>query len=274
MTPTFARDSHVKWAVMPLRPIYRTSPSFGLAAAVWAFLGIVCALPSSAQAPRSAAAEVDLSGTYRIQFQNAPGSRNLPAGQAGGSARTRAYKVDGHEPPLLPWAKQLYDERIAAAEKGQPFRHLMTRCLPQGMPLASLFAFYPVQVLQSAGQVAILYEEQNHFRIIRMNQQHPEDLEPSFFGDAVGHWEKDTLVVDTLGIRDDTTVDFLGLPHSAELHVIERMRKLDENTLESHITLEDPKAYKEKWDAVAIWKRLPASDGIREYICENTRYFE
>ena len=250
-------------------------------ALVCATLAIFCALPVTAQtsAAQTSAAKapsnsVDLSGTYKIQFQNAPGSRNLPAGQGGATARTRAYKVDGHAPPLLPWAQQLYEERIAATEKGEPFRHLMTKCLPQGMPLASMFAFYPVQLLQTAEQVTILFEEQNHFRIIRMNQQHPEDPDPSFFGDAVGKWENGTLVIDTIAIRDDTTLDFLGLPHSPELHVIERMRKVDENTLESHITLEDPKAFKEKWDAVAIWKRQPASDGIREYICENTRYFE
>lgn len=229
---------------------------------------LVSGLPLLSQTP------ADLSGTYRIQFQNAPGSKNIPAGQAGGSPRKRAYKVDGHEPPLQDWAKKLYEERLTEGENGHPFRHLMTRCLPQGMPLASLFAFYPVQLLQSKDQVAILYEEQNHFRIIRMNQPHLADPEPTFFGDAVGKWEKDTLVIDTIGIRDDTTIDFLGLPHSSELHVVERMRKVDENTLESRITLEDPKAFTEKWEAVAIWKRQPANDGIREYICENTRYFE
>ncbi|MEQ1884025.1 MAG: hypothetical protein ABL967_03125 [Bryobacteraceae bacterium] len=222
----------------------------------------------------AAAQSVDLSGTYRIQFQNAPGSRNIPAGQGGGTPRSRAYKVDGQPPPLQDWAKKLYEERIVEGENGRPFRHLMTRCLPQGMPMASLFAFYPVQLLQSKDQVTILYEEQNHFRIVRMNAQHPADIDPSFFGDSIGKWDKNTLVIDTVGIRDDTTIDYLGLPHTDQLHVVERMRKLDANTLESRITLDDPKAFTKSWEAVAIWKRLPADDGIKEYICENTRYFE
>jgi len=248
------------------------------------YLGAPCtiffllgALVSSGQTPigrKQAPAATDLSGVYRILPQSAPGSRNLPAGAAGGTPRERAYKVDGHPPPLLDWAAKLYEERVAAAEKGQPFRHMLTRCLPQGLPMAAVFAFYPVQILQSTGQVTMLYEEQNHFRIIRLNQEHAKDPDPSFFGDAVAKWEGNTLVIDTIGIRDDTTLDFLGLPHSTELHVIERMRKIAADTLESRVTLEDPKAYREKWDAVAMWKRLPPTDGIREYICENTRFFE
>jgi len=158
------RDSRVKWAVMQLRRADRT-PSFGPAA--WALLAIVCALPSHAQAPRSGApvppdmsasklgdTGVDLSGLTESNFRMLRGREIF--------RRDKPAAVREPEPtkwmpraPFASVAKQLYDERIAAAEKGQPFRHLMTRCLPQGMPLASLFAFYPVQILQSAGQVAI-----------------------------------------------------------------------------------------------------------------------
>lgn len=222
----------------------------------------------------SAAAHPDLSGEYRIQPAGSPGSRNLPRAPRNGTPRERAYTVDGQPAPLLPWARKLYDERIEAAENGTTFRHTLTKCLPPGMPMGTLFAFYPIQILQTPEQITMLFEEGSHFRIIRMNQPHTKDPDPSFWGESVGRWDGDTLVLDTIGVRDDTTLDFLGFPHTEKLHEVERMRRLDANTLEGRATLEDPGAYSRSWEAVAIWKRLAPADHIREMVCENTRFFE
>jgi hypothetical protein len=147
------------------------------------------------------------------------------------------------------------------------------------MPLGALFVFYPIQILQTPEQLTMLFEEGNHFRIIRMDRPHAKDPDPSFWGDSVGRWEGapaagQSLVIDTIGVRDDTTVDLLGFPHTEMLHVVERMRRLDANTLEGRVTLEDPGAYARSWDAVAIWKKLAPADHVREMVCENTRFFE
>jgi hypothetical protein len=237
-------------------------------------LAITLMLAGEAAAQTKSTPRPDFSGEYRIQPAGSPGSKNLPRAPRNGTPRERAYTVDGQLAPLLPWARKLYDERIEAAENGQTFRHTLTKCLPPGMPMGTLFAFYPIQILQTPEQLTMLFEEGNHFRIIRMNQPHAKDPDPNFWGDAAGKWEGETLIIDTIGVRDDTTLDFLGFPHSEKLHVVERMRRLDANTLEGRVTLEDADAYARSWEAVAIWKKLDPKDHIREMVCENTRFFE
>ena len=247
-------------------------------AAVGLALGMLLSiLPMSngtAAGQTKSAPRPDFSGEYRIQTAGSPGTKNLPRAPRSGTPRERAYTVDGQPAPLLPWARKLYDERIEAAENGTTFRHTLTKCLPPGMPMGTLFAFYPIQILQTPEQVTMLFEEGNHFRVIRLNQPHAKDPDPNFWGDGVGKWEGETLVIDTIGVRDDTTLDFLGFPHSEKLHEVERMRRLDANTLEGRVTLEDPDAYARSWEAVAIWKKLDPKDHIREMVCENTRFFE
>jgi hypothetical protein len=193
---------------------------------------------------------------------------------SGGGTPERArvqHTIDGKLPPLLPWATELLEKRILLSQQGVPFANTLTRCLPGGVPLMMFGAPYPIQILETPGQVTMLFEEQNHFRLIYLIGGHPDDPDPSFMGHSVGHWEGNALVVDTVGLTDRTTIDQIGIPHSDELHVVERYRRTDQNTLEIVVTLDDPRTFTKPWDAKVIYKSAPSGTRVNEYICENNR---
>lgn len=189
------------------------------------------------------------------------------------SARQRvAVTIEGKPAPLLPAAAALLEKRIADADRGYPFANTLTSCLPGGMPLMMIAgAPYPIQILENPGQVTMLFEEQNHFRAIYLNAKHPDDPDPSYMGHSIGHWEKDVLVVDTIGLNDRTTIDQVGMPHSEELHLTERYRRVDRDTLEVLVTITDAKTFSSSWQTRALYKSAPPGSEVAEYICENNR---
>jgi hypothetical protein len=189
------------------------------------------------------------------------------------SARSRvAVTADGKPAPLLPAAAALLEKRLADADRGYPFPNTLASCLPGGMPLMVIAgAPYPIQILETLGQVTLLFEEQNHFRVIYLGGKHPEDPDPGFMGHSIGRWEGDTLVVDTVGLSDRTTIDQVGMPHSDDLHLLERYRRADRDTLEVLVTLTDPKTFSSPWQTRSVYKSVPPGTGVAEYICENNR---
>ena len=94
-------------------------------------------------------------------------------------------------------------------------------------------------------------------------------FDPGYMGDSVGHWEGDTLVVDTIGFNDKTTLDMGGMPHSDAMHVIERIRRIDDNTLEDLITVDDPKTFTKPWTQRMRYKT--SNDVIQEDFCDNNK---
>jgi hypothetical protein len=193
-----------------------------------------------------------------------------------GSARTppreRVVKtLDGKWPPLLPAAADLLEKRISLSEKGEPFANTLMQCLPGGVPEMTFGSPYPVQILETPGQVTMLYEMYNHFRVIYLNANHPDDPDPTFMGNSVGHWQADTLIVDTVGLTDRTTIDEVGMPHSEALHIIERYRRIDSDTLEIVVTIDDPKTFTRPWDTKVTYKTARPGMKFIEFICENNR---
>jgi hypothetical protein len=89
-------------------------------------------------------------------------------------------------------------------------------------------------------------------------------------GDSVGWWEENTLVVDTAGLNDKTWLDQVGHPHSDALHVVERIRRIDRETLQDDLTIDDPKAYKKPWTGQQVFKFRPAWH-LLEYVCTTDR---
>jgi hypothetical protein len=181
--------------------------------------------------------------------------------------------MDGKEIELQPWAREIANKRLQDAKDGHPFAHTKARCLPAGLPKSmdppnSL----PMQILINPGQITILFEEFNDFRIIHMGGKHPapKELDPTFFGHSIGHWEGKTLVVDSVGFNTETTIDSFGMPHSEDMHVIERIRRTGPDTLEDLITIEDPKAYKRTWKMQSLFRTQPGL-GLMEYYCLNER---
>ena len=94
----------------------------------------------------------------------------------------------------------------------------------------------------------------------------------SWTGHSIGHWEGDTLVVDTVSMRDDTPYDRSGAPHSSKVHLIERMRLVDGNTFENAMTIEDPVAFSKPWQVVRHYRRLPPDTVVNDVACTESQH--
>ncbi|HJT86840.1 MAG TPA: hypothetical protein VJ732_03265 [Bryobacteraceae bacterium] len=171
------------------------------------------------------------------------------------------YKVDV---PFQPWAKQVFEQRMANLQIDDP----EARCLPPGVPRMMATPF-PFQIYQLPDRIIFLFEGGAHvWRIVYMDgRAHPKDPNPTFLGDSVGHWEGDTLVVDAVGFNDETWLDQDGHPHTGALHVIERYTRTDETTLHYQATIDDPKAYTQPWTIGYTIPWSPKSE-LLEYICQ------
>ncbi len=108
-------------------------------------------------------------------------------------------------------------------------------------------------------------------RIYTDGRQHPKDLDATFMGHSTGKYEGDTLVVDTIGFNEKTWLDHVGLPHSDALHVVERIRRVDHNTLQDDFTIDDPKTFTKTWTAQQLYDLKPDWE-IGEFVCDNNKY--
>ena len=150
-------------------------------------------------------------------------------------------------------------------------------CKPYGVPRGSLRGGggYAMQIVQNADVVAFLYEDRPgpYFRIVYLNGQHPKDLDPSYYGHSIGHWEGDTLVVDVVGLNDDTWLGSgtvgpkLAMMHSDQLHVVERWTRAG-NVLNYEATVEDPVMFTKPWVMTPRQTQIAAAgDYIRPTMC-------
>jgi hypothetical protein len=175
-----------------------------------------------------------------------------------------------NDPPLQPWAAERYRTAKpgygphASANPQDP----VLNCLPPGVPRILLMPF-PMQIAQVPGEVLMIFEYDHFVRAIYTDgRPHPKDLDPTWMGDSIGKWEGETLVVDTIGFNDKTWLDMVGHPHSDALHLSERIRRADHNTLQDDVTIIDPKAYTEPWTGQQIFVLRPRWR-LGEYICED-----
>ena len=180
------------------------------------------------------------------------------------------------EPPLKPeplakWkAEQTRNAELT--RKGLPPVTSGMACLPEGMP-GMMQSTFPMEVLETPGQVTIIQEAYNQVRRIYLDEKPlaPEDAEPRFAGHSVGTWEGDTLVVRTVGVKD--SVRFRNVPHSANMRITERIRLVNQDYMENQVTIEDPEYLTKPWTWTFMYKRWPGYK-IQEYVCEDNRYFE
>lgn len=204
--------------------------------------------PASAQA-QSASSVPDLSGVWYV-------------------SEFRRTILPNDDPPFQPWAEALFKKRQLEAVGADPDKgpDPAPRCLPPGIPRA-MFQPFPWEIVQARDRVIQIFEYQSLVRqIFTDGRGHPKDLEPTYMGSAIGHYEGDTLVVDTVGFNDKTWLDPKGLPHSDALHVVERIRRPDHNTLVDDYTIDDPKAYTKTWTAQRSFTLHPDWQ-IQEYVC-------
>jgi hypothetical protein len=163
---------------------------------------------------------------------------------------------DANDPILQPWAAEVVRQHNDLVHKGRRSFVAQARCWPGGGPAQLLFPAEPIFFIQRAQEVHIIWQRDHHVRRVMMNVPHSANPKPSWFGESVGHYEGDTLVVDTIGLNDKAPVDHFDTPHSAELHVVERWRLVDGGeTLELKIYIEDPGAFTTPWTAFARYSR-------------------
>jgi len=176
--------------------------------------------------------------------------------------------LPNEDPPFQPWAEALFKQRKYDNAHHDPDVSVdpTERCIPPGIP-RTMFHPLPWEIVQASDRIVIIYEYQSLVRQIFMDGRgHPSDLEPTYMGHAIGKFEGDTLVIDTVGFNDKTWLDLMGLPHTEALHVIERMRRVDHDTLVDDYTIDDPKAYTKSWTAQRTFKLKPDWQ-IQEYVC-------
>jgi hypothetical protein len=179
------------------------------------------------------------------------------------------------EPPLKP--KYLADWRARmkasheADERGQPLYGGYAQCLPDGMP-AMMMAMFPMDVLQTRGQITIIEEAYRQVRYIYLNQRQVpiDDAEPGFWGHSVGHWEGDTLLVNTVGVKEE--VRYHDVPHSDQMQIDERIRLLTADRFEDQITVIDPVYLTKPWTFTWEYQRRPGYKML-EYVCEDNREY-
>ena len=170
---------------------------------------------------------------------------------------------------LQPWAKALMPTRT---EDKDPYNY----CMPGGpLRITGGFAWRFVQhPTVNATHIFWLQEANAHsYRQIFMNAKHPADPDPSWYGHSIGRWEKETLVIDTIGLHDKFWLDGSGIPHTEKLHLVERWTRTDFNTLRRDVTIEDQGAFTRPFTVTYTAKLAEPGSEILEYICiENNQY--
>jgi len=210
----------------------------------------------------------DLSGIWQV-----PGDARAPGGLFGiGESLNSKYFRD-----VL--ADFPADQRPLTAEgadrlrrNGQPgvFNPVLN-CLPDGVPHGDLLP-EPFKILHSRGVILMLYEVETTFRqIFTDGRALPKDPSPSWQGYSVGHWQGDTLVIDTIGFNDQSWLDARGTPRSTEMRTEERIRRRDYGHLELAITLTDPRTFTKPITFSVVAELMPDTDLLEHYCLENER---
>jgi hypothetical protein len=169
----------------------------------------------------------------------------------------------GESISLTPAAEKLMKSRLSKEDPE-------ANCLPTGVPR---HAPYPWRILTTPANnpthMYFVFEGNIHsYRQIFMDgRKHPEDPDPTWYGHSVGHWEGDTLVIDTVGFNDKFWFDFVGHPHTEQLHTVERYTRTDEGTLVEEVTIEDPGAYTKPFTIRASHRLMPGEE-LMEYFCQ------
>jgi hypothetical protein len=177
---------------------------------------------------------------------------------------------------LKPQYAKPYEERRAAENaannRGEPLATAAVACVPYGVPSMMAVAVYPIEILQLPKQITIIAEAFSEVRRVYMNQPQPkiDEVPPGYYGHSVGRWEGDTLVIDTVGIKE--SVQYQRMPHSDQMHITERMRLVAPDILHDQITIEDPVVMEKPYTYTLAYRKLPDYEMV-EFVCDNNREY-
>lgn len=224
---------------------------------VLAFLIVLAASSAAAQTPNLAGA-----------WEPAGGGRGLGPGLAPPPASPIVLKPE--------YARDYEARRQADAErtkKGEPPASAAVLCSPYGMPRMMAVASYPAEIIQTPSQITIITEAFSEVRRVYMNEpQLPiDEVPPGYYGHSVGRWEGDTLVIDTVGIKESVP-GYNNVPHSSQMRITERMRLVAPDVLHDQITITDPVVLEKPIVYTLAYRRLKDYKMV-EFICENNREY-
>lgn len=197
--------------------------------------------------PRLSGGKPDLSG-----FWQGPLLRNMDKNVPGGFAAI-----------LTPAGAAAYQYNLTKSVNPEGL------CLFAGVPRASISGV-PFEIVQNSSRVAFLYELMTTWRSIPLDGRiHPNEIEPSFFGNGIGSWDKDTLVIDSIGFKDKLSwLDDDAHPHSDAMHVVERWWRPDANHLAHQVTVDDPKFYARPFTFDRVYTHMPPGQELLEFACD------
>lgn len=251
--------------------------------------GMVVAMPLASAAQQSAGVP-DFSSNFAGWVGNGgggPGYENVPGAAvppvytdpahpfvANGRGQPTFRIADLTNPNLMPWVKQHMKEDIDEILAGRKSAFTaQSSCVPAGVPF---FMGYggpdPIVFLQTPKEVWIFWHEDNQVRRVYLNVPHSKNPKPSWYGESVGHYEGDSLVIDTIGLNAKTVVDIYRTPHTEQLHVIERWHLIDGGkTMEAIFTADDPGSFYKPWTAQRHYHRV--DQDFEEKICAENNQF-
>lgn len=251
--------------------------------------GVVVAMPLASAAQQSAGVP-DFSSNFAGWVGNGgggPGYENVPGAAvppvytdpahpfvANGRGQPTFRIADLTNPNLMPWVKQHMQQDIDEILAGKKSAFTaQSSCVPAGVPF---FMGYggpdPIVFLQTPKEVWMFWHEDNQVRRVYLNVPHSKNPKPSWYGESVGHYEGDSLVIDTIGLNAKTVVDIYRTPHTEQLHVIERWHLIDGGkTMEAIFTADDPGSFYKPWTAQRHYHRV--DQDFEEKICAENNQF-
>jgi hypothetical protein len=264
------------------------SPAKWLTPAILA--GCACGLLAAAAAAQQKPSPPDFSSgnagwlTFNVDFSIVPDGtspmRNDPAhprisnqeAAATGKQPTFFIADRSNNTFLKPWVLEHMKKDNAEVLAGKIAFTPHSSCMPAGVPGFHLYGFQPLYFIQTSRQVIMVYSNDQQTRRVYLDVPHSANLKPSWYGESVGHYEGDTLVVDTIGLNDKTYVNNFRIPHTEKLHVVERFKLVDGGkTMQVDITFEDPDAFNAPWTVMQRYDRIERP--MPEEICaENNQH--
>ena len=189
---------------------------------------------------------------------SAPGQRQLSNNDVRATGAQAVFAIgDLNAPILQPWAREQMRQRNERVMAGKPAFSRQASCWPVGTPGFLLYAVQPVYFVQAPKEVVMIWQADHQFRHVYLNVPHSPNPKPSWFGESVGHYEGDTLVVDTIATNTRTFIDQFETPHTDRLHTVERFHMTNSGmTLEVNLHVEDSGAFTTPWDAIQRYRRV------------------
>jgi hypothetical protein len=223
--------------------VLRDNPNAGTPGEIYFLYDRLGKAPPTGPIPKTADGKPDLSGVW------------LPG-----------QDLEPEVPPFQPWAAE-----VAKKYADRPGDDPRALCLPAGV--SRMHALDLVKFVQTPGLLIALIEASPNVRQIFLDgRHHPADLQPTWMGHSIGRWEKDTLVIDTIGFNDKGWLEGIR-PQTEQLHVTERYRRIDRGRMSLEITIDDPGAYTRPWKVRRLLQLAPGEE-IQEYLCNENHKTE